>query len=181
MDKTMTQLLHTIIGSTISELWSLNYHRVGLRHVCIGLSSSQRYRFEAHEVATDGDESYSLGVQECTAEAPAGSPKLDVRIGRLALLERDEWTIAVEPIDGIIGNNPRLRDWGKVGSAPSTGDDVVTVTAAVVIESPDSSRRMMVFISDYPGLVGFTNDGAEIEIFLNGCSVRELSKPDFDN
>ena len=171
----MEKILLSLIGEKAIGICFVKYVDVGLEGVILKLSSGRSYKFYLKEILRKGDEMYTLEVDEFYGEtAKMDCSTCNLQLAKIELLKRDEWIEKSEATDNLIGENPRVHNWGLIGSAPTSITDVNTVTCGIVIHTTPDNEQLMIFALEYPGLVGFTKKYTDIELFRSLSSVCEL-------
>lgn len=168
--------LSKLLGNQISSIAQVKYLNLGIESISV-CSSGIFLEIRAREVLVEWGEAYDLDVEESLA-MPIGSDVELIDIGqvvnKIEILKRDEWLETAGDIEGIIGANARYQEWGKVGGAPNGVNDAVTVSCAIVFYLEGIIDGFMVFVSDYPELIGVSWDAAEIIKFRSQCTVQEI-------
>ena len=125
-------------------------------------------RFRAYELPESHLDTHCLSVKAIprdTSEEPSGHRStliFNASIEGIEVFRRDEWAEQCGENHATVGINPILVRTGPVGSGPASAHvDTVICGVAVHTESP-SPQSIMIYVADYPGLIGWTSATNEI-------------------
>jgi hypothetical protein len=157
------EILSRIRGQKISGFSFVRYPHLGLfERVILHLESGLAFEFRSREFKFGPYEAYKLEAVEFRGKT--GTERIDAgwTVARIDAFERQDW---LEPADKnvkTIGNNPTSHAWGAIGAAPAHASHAIIVTSSITFSPPSGDRQAMIYLADYPGLVGFTAEAGEM-------------------
>jgi hypothetical protein len=167
----MNPLLRSLRRQRIVAVDAWQYFSLGLAAADCRTASGTAVRFRSVELEEVPFEAYSLVAADGPLEDGAIEGMAVVRqawdldVECIEVFTRDEW---VDPaLAGVdtLGKYPVSIDTGPVGSAPA-GTPAVTVTCGIAFRaSGHTASSLLVYVADYPGLVGLSADANEIAAF----------------
>jgi hypothetical protein len=145
---------------------------MGCEFLYLYCASGRVLQFNAVELDGTPFDAYSLAITEMgrneVANVVAGIDVTliqlqgDHRLDRIDMYRRSEWEISTPPPFPTVGRNPRTVLVGPIGSEPP-GSLTVHVVSAVVLGFEDRSQpSMLIYVHEFPTLVGFSTDESEI-------------------
>ena len=172
--------LRAIWRAQLVELRAYPYAAVGVECAEVNTASGVTVRFRAHEVIGSPLETYGLQIEESSCSAGGEDTRgrtvvtFAAPLDRIELCWRDEWAEPYTEQHRTVGSSPIAVTTGPVGGAPK-GIDGTTVLCGVVLQTePPSSQFVLIYVSDYPGLISWTCDTREIAAYRTGVTCEFL-------
>jgi hypothetical protein len=174
----MNSLLRSLRRQRIVAVDAWQYFSLGLAAADCRTALGAAIRFRSVELDGAPFEAYLLAAAEGPLEDGAIAGMEIVRhvwnldVERIEVFTRDEWAEPDAVSVDTLGKNPMSIDTGPVGSAPA-GTRTVTVTCGVAFHSNrHTASSLLIYVADYPGLVGLSAEATEIAAFRDRTTTR---------
>lgn len=157
------------------------YVEIGYESVELHCASGRIITIQSSELENSRFDAYSIEVQEAQRAAAVEGTlaasryvTVQLQVEHIEIFRRDEWEEVAPPAYPTVGQDPVSITTGPVGSAPAGADFTTVVCGAALrcITEPHSS--LLVFLNDFPGLVGIAKGEAEIGAYRSVTSSESL-------
>jgi hypothetical protein len=168
--KTSLRLLR---GQSINEMLLQEYPSGGFVAVLLKFMTGRTFEVRGTEIADAPFGAYTLSCVACAGnrDAELGGPlpwrfeRSDILVDDVTIVEREEWIAdGTTPGSPMLASNQTLIDAGPLGSAPSLAVKV-TVPCGIVLRTATQDEAILLYLYDFPGLLGISTDKTEIGDF----------------
>lgn len=157
------------------------YVEFGYESVELHCASGRMITIQSSELENSRFDAYSIEAQEAQRGAAVDNPiaarqyvTVQLRVEHIEIFRRDEWEEAEPPAYPTVGQNPVSINTGPLGSAPVDADFITVICGVALRCSPEPDSSLLIFLNDFPGLVGLAKGEAEIEAYRSVTSSESL-------
>lgn len=156
------------------------YVPIGYNSVDLRCESGRIIKIESVELDDVPFDAYSIEVSEAEHEVldevQYGDRCLEVQlqVEHIEILRRAEWQEGEPPTYSTVGQNAVSINAGPVGSAPLSALSTTVVCGVVFRSGNPNSSSLLVYLYDFPGLVGFSLAKSEVDCFRFQVSGETL-------